>query len=274
MQASVLKARRHSQQVRSPPQSTTQIQPKPPTESRETLPCLTISSILNAQDIIPAGQIPSGTIKTGCAETLPQISRWRYESRSASQPATGHTLYDEPLSQKPPQTGAAPFQASLEPTGGPYSAAVTQPQQSSFWSSNACSLGQTFESDSAPVLAMTTSDFSHVVPIDTEVASRAADRKRRRHAKSSERFRAREKGKKRESAQLEKAIEELKLERDFYRNIAREMRLQLLSMTHGPNGCSVLLSTDANPLPPMTTRTLSFSATPEPFCYDAHTRRP
>ncbi|KFY67214.1 hypothetical protein V496_01693 [Pseudogymnoascus sp. VKM F-4515 (FW-2607)] len=319
MQASVLRAQTHSQQVRSPPQSTTQIQPKPLTESRGTLSCLTISSILNPQDITPVGQIPSGTIKTGSAETLPQISCWRYESRSASQPA-GYTHYDGvpvqkiPLSQKPPQTGAAPFQASLKPTGGPYSAAVTQPQQSSFCSSNVCSLGQTFESDSAPVLAITTSDLSYVVPIDTEVASRAAYKKRRRNAEASERFRERNKKKKRESAQLEETIKELKVERDFYRK-----RLERLSKTHVPNGGpgtpsqlgfyanasseqtskservsakdgyfnagQVPLLTTHTPvphcfpptptlLPPMSTRTLSFSAIPEPFCYDAHIRRP
>lgn len=46
-------------------------------------------------------------------------------------------------------------------------------------------------------------------------------------------FRAR---KKRKMAKLDQTIEELKLQRDFYRNMASETRPGLLSMTHGPNG--------------------------------------
>lgn len=119
------------------------------------------------------------------------------------------------------------YQGSQE---GPYSAPDPQTPGggSSLNSTNAGSSRQTSASDPIQVLTITTSSGQYQVPVDVHQASRLADEKRARNAGASARFRQRRKEKEREAStsietlqketrDLERRLQEVEQERDFYR---------------------------------------------------------
>ncbi|KAL8934865.1 MAG: hypothetical protein Q9211_005005 [Gyalolechia sp. 1 TL-2023] len=168
----------------------------------------------------PPSRSPTGRQPSSGAQ-LP-ISMDRRSSVAGSiSPSTTYSSYRQ-FSRTPPapQTNAPASQPSSAFFGVPYPAAGHVPSLVHGFGANGPVSSSTAQGPYR-MMTMDTEQGPIQVPVDVQAASKVADEKRKRNATASHRFRQRRKEKERETSQniakLEKQINEIAEEREFYR---------------------------------------------------------
>ncbi|KAL8650429.1 MAG: hypothetical protein Q9210_003831 [Variospora velana] len=170
--------------------------------------------------IFPPTRSPPQRRPSGGSQ-LPGTVDARASIAGSDSPSTTYSSYSQ-FSHTPPavQTVAPVGQPSSAFFGLPYPAPGHGPSLAHGFGSSGPLSGTTTQSP-YQMMTMDTEQGPIQVPVDVQAASKVADEKRKRNATASHRFRQRRKEKERETssniAKLEKQIQDIEQEKDFYR---------------------------------------------------------
>ncbi|KAI4184787.1 MAG: hypothetical protein L6R41_004509 [Letrouitia leprolyta] len=178
----------------------------------------------------PTGRQPSSNSQ------LPISMDRRSSVAGSDSPSTTYSSYSR-ISRTPPapQTIAPASQPSSAFFGGPYPSSGYAPSLAHGFGANGPVSSSTAQGPYR-MMTMDTEQGPIQVPVDVQAASKVADEKRKRNATASHRFRQRRKEKERETSQniakLEKQINEIAEEKEFYR-MERDYFRSLISRNPG-----------------------------------------
>lgn len=168
----------------------------------------------------PRARSPSGR-QPSSGSQLPTSMDRRSSLAGSDSPSTTYSSYSQ-ISRTPPapHTIAPASQPSSAFFGGAYPASGHVPSLVHGFGPNGPVSSSTAQGPYR-MMTMDTEQGPIQVPVDVQAASKVADEKRKRNATASHRFRQRRKEKERETSQniakLEKQINEIAEEREFYR---------------------------------------------------------
>ncbi|KAL8935048.1 MAG: hypothetical protein Q9216_005607 [Gyalolechia sp. 2 TL-2023] len=170
--------------------------------------------------VLPHARSPTGR-QASSGSQLPISMDRRSSIAGSDSPSTTYSSYSQ-FSRTPPapQAIAPASQPSSAFFGGPYPASGHVPSLGHGFGANG-PVSSSVSQGPYRMMTMDTDQGPIQVPVDVQAASKVADEKRKRNATASHRFRQRRKEKERETSQniakLEKQINEIAEEREFYR---------------------------------------------------------
>lgn len=169
----------------------------------------------------PHARSPTGRQPSSGSQVPISMDR-RSSVAGSDSPSTTYSSYSQ-ISRTPPapQTIAPASQPSSAFFGGPYPASGYAPSLAHGFGANGAVSNSTAQGPYR-MMTMDTEQGPIQVPVDVQAASKVADEKRKRNATASHRFRQRRKEKERETSQniakLEKQINEIAEEKEYYRH--------------------------------------------------------
>lgn len=169
---------------------------------------------------IPAPQTPTSTLGASGYPFPSTPAPSGYQQQQGQQQTHQHSQYT-PQQQQPISTSVSPTTS--------YST-YAQPGHTISNHYGNSPYGHSQQTHYNPIMALATAHGSIPVSVDTTAASKSADEKRKRNAGASARFRQRRKEREREMTQriteLEQRIKKTEDERDFYRDLYRDMAMR------------------------------------------------